>query len=315
MSYQVSRNGQLYGPYTLEDLQRYIATGNVLPTDLATDVSNPEAAPNWIPVAQLLAASGAAIPTPPAPSYPVYATPHPGSTIPFPDPPNLHWLLDLLFWFLTCSIFNKVYILVQAAWVHKVQPSSKALILYIVATIVTVINIFTGFSIVVVLMSHPGVIPDRNPVNSFVGLVRVSAHDLGLSDFEIVLERVQHELFNLGSVLATLPDDLHPKQPRITPETIARLEQDIDLYNANLPPLRSFVLPGGSRISAELHVCRTVCRRAERLLVTLSREEDVPREALLYLNRLSDAAFVWSRWVNRTLGVEEALWQPNQAAR
>ena len=152
-------------------------------------------------------------------------------------------------------------------------------------------------------------------LNSFVGLVRVSAHDLGLSDFEIVLERVQHELFNLGSVLATLPDDLHPKQPRITPETIARLEQDIDLYNANLPPLRSFVLPGGSRISAELHVCRTVCRRAERLLVTLSREEDVPREALLYLNRLSDAAFVWSRWVNRTLGVEEALWQPNQAAR
>ncbi len=152
-------------------------------------------------------------------------------------------------------------------------------------------------------------------LNSFVGLARVSAHDHGLSEFESLLERIQHELFNLGSVLATLTGDLHPQQPRITPETIARLEQDIDIYNAPLPALRSFVLPGGSRICAELHVARTVCRRAERMLVTLSREEDVPRDAMLYLNRLSDALFVWSRWVNHELGVPEALWQPNQAAR
>ncbi len=151
-------------------------------------------------------------------------------------------------------------------------------------------------------------------LNAFVGLVRVSAHDHGLSEFESLLERIQHELFNLGSVLATLTADLHPQQPRITPETIARLEQDIDTYNAPLPALRSFVLPGGSRICAELHVARTVCRRAERMLVTLSRAEDVPRDALLYLNRLSDALFVWSRWVNHKLGVAEALWQPNRAA-
>ena len=152
-------------------------------------------------------------------------------------------------------------------------------------------------------------------LNSFVGLVRVSAHDLALAEFELLLERIQHELFNLGSELATLSQDLHPQQPRITPETIAHLEGDIDFYNDPLPALRSFVLPGGSRICAELHVCRTVCRRAERLLVSLSREEEVAPEALFYLNRLSDALFVWSRWVNHALGADEALWQPNRAAR
>jgi cob(I)alamin adenosyltransferase len=78
--------------------------------------------------------------------------------------------------------------------------------------------------------------------------------------------------------------------------------------------LRSFVLPGGSRLDAELHICRTVCRRAERLLVRLEREESVPVEAVRYLNRLSDAFFVWSRWVNSVLGSEEALWEPNAAA-
>lgn len=152
-------------------------------------------------------------------------------------------------------------------------------------------------------------------LNAFVGLVRISARDNQLDELEAICERVQHELFNLGSVLATLPEDLHPNQPRVNQETISQLERDIDHYNAALPALRSFVLPGGSRLCAELHVCRTVCRRAERELVTLSHQEEVPREALLYLNRLSDAFFVWSRWVNQALGLEEALWQPNKGAR
>jgi cob(I)alamin adenosyltransferase len=151
-------------------------------------------------------------------------------------------------------------------------------------------------------------------LNSFLGLARISAAEAKLDALAALFERVQHELFNLGSVLATLPADLHPAQPRVTPGTIAQLESDIDLYNEPLAALRSFVLPGGSRLCAELHVCRTVCRRAERQLVTLSRTDEVPREALLYLNRLSDAFFVWSRWVNHALGVPEALWQPNQAA-
>lgn len=83
-------------------------------------------------------------------------------------------------------------------------------------------------------------------LNAFVGLVRVSARENGLLDLEVILERVQHELFNLGSVLATLPQDLHPAQARVTMATIEQLERDIDRHNAELPALRSFVLPGGA---------------------------------------------------------------------
>lgn len=84
--------------------------------------------------------------------------------------------------------------------------------------------------------------------------------------------------------------------------------------NAELSPLRSFVLPGGSRLNTELHACRTICRRAERLAVSLAREEETPAEAVQYLNRLSDAFFVWSRWANHVLSVPEVLWEPNKAA-
>ncbi|MEQ1883539.1 MAG: cob(I)yrinic acid a,c-diamide adenosyltransferase [Bryobacteraceae bacterium] len=135
-----------------------------------------------------------------------------------------------------------------------------------------------------------------------------------LAPLGAILLRVQHELFNLGSILATEPEDVHPKQPRVTGAEIEQLEKEIDTMNEVLAPLRSFVLPGGTRLSAELHVARTVCRRAERLLVSLAREASVPSEAIQYLNRLSDALFVWSRWVNHVLGAPEVLWQPNQSA-
>jgi cob(I)alamin adenosyltransferase len=152
-------------------------------------------------------------------------------------------------------------------------------------------------------------------LNAFLGLAQLSASgEPKLAELAGTLRRVQHELFNLGSLLATLPEDLHPKQARITAADTAQLEQEIDQANAELPPLRSFVLPGGSRVSAELHVCRTVCRRAERLLVRMGREEPIPEESLTYLNRLSDALFVWSRWANHLAGAPETLWQPNEAA-
>ena len=156
-------------------------------------------------------------------------------------------------------------------------------------------------------------------LNSFVGLAVVSCEEMITRDPRIglllvILRRVQHELFNLGSILATLPQDVHPKQARITPIEIAQLEREIDAMNESLPSLRSFVLPGGTRVNAELHVTRTVCRRAERLLIALSRVEPVPPETIQYLNRLSDAMFVWSRWVNHAIGKPEVLWEPNQAA-
>jgi len=152
-------------------------------------------------------------------------------------------------------------------------------------------------------------------LNAFLGLATVSCGEQPkLAALSAILRRVQHELFNLGSILATLPEDVHPKQPRVTGAEVAQLEREIDSMNGDLPPLRSFVLPGGTRLNAELHVTRTVCRRAERLLVALARTESVPPEAIRYLNRLSDAMFVWSRWVNHTLGAPEVLWEPNQAA-
>ena len=150
-------------------------------------------------------------------------------------------------------------------------------------------------------------------LNAFVGVALVSAGE-SVPSLVPILRRVQHELFNLGSILATLPEDVHPKQARITEAEIRQLELEIDRMNADLAPLRSFVLPGGTRLNTELHVCRTVCRRAERLAVTLAREEPVPPEAIQYLNRLGDAFFVWSRWVNHILGIAEVLWEPNQSA-
>lgn len=156
-------------------------------------------------------------------------------------------------------------------------------------------------------------------LNAYLGCARVTLAELAarfprLEELSAITARVQHELFNLGSLLSTLPEDLRPRQPRITAAEVSRLELEIDRMNAELPPLRSFVLPGGSRLDAELHVCRTVCRRAERILVALSRHQEIPEDALHYLNRLSDAMFVWARWVNSVMGAVEVYWQPNQAA-
>jgi len=156
-------------------------------------------------------------------------------------------------------------------------------------------------------------------LNAFVGAVRASletsaASHAPLARLASILLRVQHELFNLGSILATLPEDVHPRQPLITGAEIAQLEKEMDEMNAELPALRSFILPGGCRLDAELHICRTVCRRAERRAVTLARESAVPPEAVKYLNRLGDALFVWSRWASRAVGAKETLWEPNQSA-
>lgn len=164
-------------------------------------------------------------------------------------------------------------------------------------------------------------------LNAFVGVARQTlaeslAQVAGLPEGRAAalaalgetLGRVQHELFNLGSILATLPEDVHPKQPRVTATEVARLEEEMDRCQEELAPLRSFVLPGGCRLNADLHVCRTVCRRAERRTVELARASQVDPDAIKYLNRLSDALFVWSRWATHLLGAPEVLWEPNRAA-
>jgi len=150
-------------------------------------------------------------------------------------------------------------------------------------------------------------------LNAFVGMACVSAAE-AVPTLAVILRRVQHELFNLGSILATKPEDVHPKQARVTTVEIEQLEKEIDRANEELTPLRSFVLPGGSRLNTELHASRTICRRAERIAVSLAREEQIPAEVVQYLNRLSDAFFVWSRWANHLLGAPEILWEPNESA-
>jgi cob(I)alamin adenosyltransferase len=151
-------------------------------------------------------------------------------------------------------------------------------------------------------------------LNSFLGAARVTATEAGLLPLAAILLRVEHELFNLGSILATPPQDVHPQQARVTDAEVAQLESEMDRMNAELPPLRSFVLPGGCRLNAELHICRTVCRHAERATVALGRVESVPPETVRYLNRLSDALFVFGRWASHVTGAPETLWEPNQSS-
>ena len=149
-------------------------------------------------------------------------------------------------------------------------------------------------------------------LNSYIGAARLSCLELNMDDLARTLHGVQNALFNLGSLLATKAEDLHPQQPQVTQADINQLEVLIDKYNDELPQLRSFVLPGGNRPNVELHMARTICRRAERICVRLSRQEHLGNTALPYLNRLSDALFVWSRWVVHAAGLKEHLWTPNQ---
>jgi cob(I)alamin adenosyltransferase len=137
----------------------------------------------------------------------------------------------------------------------------------------------------------------------------VPAGAVALSD---VIKRIQNELFNLGSDLATLPEDRHPKQPLIEARHVTALEREIDAWNESIPPLRSFVLPGGGWVASTLHLARTVCRRAERLVVSLRAIESVGDQVLPYLNRLSDALFVMSRHASRLYAEPEPLWEPEK---
>ena len=132
-----------------------------------------------------------------------------------------------------------------------------------------------------------------------------------LTELVEVLTGVQHELFNLGSLLATPAEREGAEMPRVTEHAVRALEQEIDRRTADLPPLTSFVLPGGGSSVTDLQLARTVCRRAERRCVRLATERGLDAAALAYLNRLSDALFVWSRWAGRQFGEPEHLWDPN----
>ena len=144
-------------------------------------------------------------------------------------------------------------------------------------------------------------------LNATLGLA-VRAGKQESPDIAVLLEALQHDLFDLGADLATpgREDGL-----RITPAQTETIEKSIDRHNEALAPLESFVLPGGSELSSWLHLCRTVCRRAERLAVALSLAEEINPEAVKYLNRLSDLLFVLSRAANGN-GSGDVLWVPGK---
>ncbi|SOC43750.1 cob(I)alamin adenosyltransferase [Rhizobium subbaraonis] len=149
--------------------------------------------------------------------------------------------------------------------------------------------------------------------NSLVGVAR--QHTAGFPDLDRMLMRIQNDLFDLGADLATpVTGEVLQYEPlRIVKAQVERLENEIDALNADLSPLHSFVLPGGTAGAAALHVARTVARRAERRVVELDaiKGEAVSPEAIAYINRLSDFLFVAARWVNDK-GVRDVLWVPGQ---
>ena len=144
-------------------------------------------------------------------------------------------------------------------------------------------------------------------LNATLGCVVASLEDGQIAD---VVQQIQRDLFAVGARLADprLTREGKSERDRFEPARVAQLEEIIDRFEAELPPLRRFILPGGSRAGAWLHLARTVCRRAERRIVTLARETEISPIVLTYMNRLSDLLFVLARAANRRAGAEEVEW-------
>ncbi len=147
-------------------------------------------------------------------------------------------------------------------------------------------------------------------LNASIGLaVSLMAGDGGLEELRKPLEDIQHQLFVLGAETAN--PDIEERQPAgsVTGDKVRQLEKLIDHQDSKLSPLKRFILPGGSRIASQLHVARTICRRTERGMVSLSRQENMNEHMLIYLNRLSDLLFVFARAANHCHGEEDVFWQ------
>jgi cob(I)alamin adenosyltransferase len=157
-----------------------------------------------------------------------------------------------------------------------------------------------------VLKTHPRIeaYGTVDELNAHIGLA-LTIEDIP-DQYRDWLRRVQNDLFDLGADIS-VPEDPERERLRVIPEQTAWLEERCDEVNATLKPLKSFVLPGGTKAAAQLHVCRTVCRRAERLAI--AGGDDINAEVVRYLNRLSDLLFILSRGAN---GGEEPLWEPGR---
>jgi cob(I)alamin adenosyltransferase len=142
-------------------------------------------------------------------------------------------------------------------------------------------------------------------LNAQLGVIRtLKSHD----EIDNILEKLQNQLFILGADLATPFDIVSPKIKRIRQNQIQSLEKTIDVIDARLKPLKKFILPGGTPVSAQLHIARAICRHAERLVDALGRNEPIGKFPLVYLNRLADLLFVLARYANTLAGKEETKW-------
>jgi cob(I)alamin adenosyltransferase len=150
-------------------------------------------------------------------------------------------------------------------------------------------------------------------LNAIIGLARSCNADAppgpARDTLEDILKRLQNELFDLGSELATPPEAEYEGMFKVSAEDVRALERVMDDCQRDLAPLQSFILPGGGAVSAFLHQARTVCRRAEREVLRLAREEPIGEHVLPYVNRLSDLLFVLSRWIGKQNGEREYLWE------
>lgn len=155
-------------------------------------------------------------------------------------------------------------------------------------------------------------------LNAAIGVVRVmnaerTSHLDEAEQLEEDLRWVQNKLFDAGGILATAPGRIFKNMPQVAAKDVVRLEKLIDRCQKDLKPLKEFILPGGGKVSGFLHQARTICRRAERLCVSLSRKESLDPMMIKFVNRLSDALFVLARWVSRTQGEPEFLWERDVA--
>lgn len=157
---------------------------------------------------------------------------------------------------------------------------------------------------------HPRVAAygDVDELNAVIGGVIAVCED---EDWRERLSRIQHQLFNLGAVLANAGDP--SAVPALGDGDIQALENWIDEACDEVPPLTQFILPGGNELSCRLHLARTVCRRAERSVVHLAQQDSVPSAAIVHLNRLNDLLFAWARLANHRAGVAETVWRSGQA--
>ena len=144
-------------------------------------------------------------------------------------------------------------------------------------------------------------------LNSFIALAVLEIKDIEL---RTLLERIQNYLFVLGSDLSTPDTEKNSKYniPRISQEYFESLEKEIDYFDARNSELKNFIIPGGDKGAVKLHVCRTICRRAERRVVALSKKENIGENILIFLNRLSDLFFVIARYQNKISGIDDTIW-------